>query len=90
MQSYIKKMISVYYKILDETIIDSTLIVVFIWWMIFITWYLNQINIWNLNTSVLNYNTKKLLKKDTININYQTNIIIDWKKYKLTLEKIID
>lgn len=72
----IKKIINKYYNFFDNTLWDTTIVVWFIWLMIFLVWFL-----WNTNASfkwnILEYNKKQ-----------ENIIVIDGIKYKLHLEKL--
>lgn len=73
-----KKILTFYYKIFDEEIWDSTIVVGLIWLMIFFVWFFWEVNARNFKSNVLEYNN-----------NLNDNIVfIDWKKYRLTFEEI--
>lgn len=71
-----KTFIQTYYDFFDKEIWDSTLVVWMIWTMIFLAWFLSNIQ--------ANYKSNLYEYKN----NFQNIIVIDWKKYKLVLEKI--
>ncbi|MDD5770260.1 MAG: hypothetical protein PHE25_04770 [Candidatus Gracilibacteria bacterium] len=73
-----KKILTFYYKIFDEEIGDSTIVVGLIGLMIFFVGFFGEVNARNFKSNVLEYNN-----------NLNDNIVfIDGKKYRLTFEEI--
>lgn len=73
-----KTFIQSYYDFFDRKIQDSTLVVGLIWFMIFLAWFLANINADYTKSSVLEFSSKK---EDNI-------VYIEWKKYKILLQEL--
>ncbi len=83
---FLNTLVKRYYDFFDNTIPDTSAVVLIIWVLVFGTWFLNQhsetikSNIFERNNNVIAYEQKIKTNKDIIEIN--------WKKYKIILEEV--